>query len=299
MSLKTKIILGAVLAVLAGTAFVAVAGNGGAKAAMQKFYSAAVSERTGVSVRRNIAYGRGDRQRLDIYEPSDDDGTGPIVIFLYGGSWSGGERGIYGFVGAALASNGITAIIPDYRLYPEVQFPAFFEDAALAYAWTWRNFLAGKTRKRPIILAGHSAGGHMAALLALDRGYLNKAAPDAPRPSAFVSLAGPLAFDPTTWPSTRDAFANVTNADIARPIAFVDKGAPPSLLIHGLADTTVRLWNTRDMAKALNSAGASVRKVEYPGIGHIGLLTAMSRPFRWRAPVLRDMVAFIRALPRK
>ena len=298
MALKQKIILGAILVALLSAALAALNGNGSAATAMQKFYSAVVSEKNGVSIRRNIAYGPNDRHRLDIYEPSNGDGNGPIVIFLYGGSWSSGQRGIYGFVGAALAARGLTTIIPDYRLYPEVQFPAFFEDAALAYAWTWKTFLAGKSQRRSIVLAGHSAGGHMAALLSLDRHYLSQAAPDAPLPSAFVSLAGPLAFDPTTWPSTKDAFSNVTNADMARPIAFVSKGAPPSLLIHGLEDTTVRLWNTRDMTKALRAAGANVRTVEYPGIGHVGLITAVSRPLRWRAPVLQEMVDFIRALPR-
>jgi len=298
MALKRNIILGAALAGFAGAVFTALNGDGSAATALQKFYSAAVSEKDGVSIKRDIAYGPSGRHRLDIYEPSNGDGAGPIVIFLYGGSWSSGQRGIYGFVGAALAAHGITTIIPDYRLYPEVQFPAFFEDAALAYAWTWRKFLSGRAEARPVVLAGHSAGGHMAALLSLDRSYLRQAALGAPRPSAFVSLAGPVTFDPTTWPGTRDAFSTVASTDLARPIAFVTKDAPPSLLIHGLEDTIVQLKNAYEMEKALKAAGASVRLIEYPGIGHIGLITALSRPLRWRAPVLQEMVDFIQSLPR-
>ncbi len=298
MPSKRKIILGTFLVALASAAFAAFAGNGSVTAGMQKFYSAVVSETSGISIQRNIAYGPHGRHRLDIYEPSNGDNAGPIVIFLYGGGWKRGQRGIYGFVGAALASRGLTTIIPDTRLYPEVQFPAFVEDAASVYAWTWRSFLLHKENKRPIVLAGHSSGAHMAALLALDRGYLTRAVPNAPRPAAFVSLAGPVAFDPTTWPSTKKIFSSVSNPDTARPITFAGAGAPRSLLMHGLEDTVVRLWNTRRMAKALTASGVSVRTIEYPGIGHIGLITAVSRPLRWRAPVLQDMVDFIRALPR-
>lgn len=258
-----------------------------------RLFSEIVSE-GGVTIVRGVEYGSHARHKLDIYRPKDDDGAGPIVIFLYGGGWKSGTRDSYGFVGAALASRGIPAVIPDYRLYPEVSFPVFVADAALAYAWVWRSLNARGEGARPIVLLGHSAGAHIAALLSLDANYLTKANSKATRPAAFVGLAGPYAFDPTTWPSTKEIFARVTNAETARPITFASRQAPPSLLVHGLNDTVVRLWNTRSMAKALNDAGAKSRKVEYEDIGHIGLIIAISRPFRWRAPILREIVDFIR-----
>lgn len=114
-------------------------------------FSAVAAERN-VSIQRGIAYGEHERQRLDIYRPLDGEPKAR-VLFLYGGGWKSGERSTYGFVGAALASRGYAAVIPDYRLYPEAGFPLFMDDAARAYAHTAREIAGGL----PVILMGHSA----------------------------------------------------------------------------------------------------------------------------------------------
>ena len=59
----------------------------------------------------------------------------PVVVFFYGGSWQSGRRQDYSFVAQALTSRGCVVVIPDYRLYPEANFPAFVEDGAAAFAW--------------------------------------------------------------------------------------------------------------------------------------------------------------------
>ena len=215
----------------------------------------------------DVAYGPGPRHRLDIYYPKEEAGRpSPVAMFLYGGSWRMGERAIFAFVGAALAKRGITAVIPDYRLFPETAFPGFVEDAALAYAWTYRHF-ASRGGARPIALIGHSAGAHIAALLAFDAHYLAAQGADIPPPAAFVGLAGPYAFDPTRWRTTKDIFATAPNADAARPVAFASADAPPSLLMHGLDDDVVKLYNMRDLANALREKGASVETEISPASG--------------------------------
>lgn len=256
-------------------------------------FSSAFADR-GAGVQRDIAYGDHPRLKLDVYRPAPGVvERDAVILFLYGGSWSSGDKSIYPFVGHALASRGFTTVIPDYRLYPEVQFPAFFEDAALAYAWVDRNLAKACTPARPIILAGHSAGAHMAALLAVDPTYIARAAPDAAKPAALIGLAGPYNFYPTKWPSTKAAFASIKDQpDLPRPIAHVGTGAPPALLLYGLADDVVELKNLRVMTDALRVAGNSVETAEYKGVGHIGILLALSRPLRWRAPVLDDVVKF-------
>ena len=81
------------------------------------------------------AYGDDPRQRLDVYRPSGS-GHHPVVVFFYGGSWNEGRREDYRFVGEALASRGCLVVIPDYRVYPQVRYPAFLEDCAAATGWT-------------------------------------------------------------------------------------------------------------------------------------------------------------------
>jgi acetyl esterase/lipase len=184
-----------------------------------------------------------------------------------------------------LAARGYRTVIPDYRLYPDVRFPAFMEDAALAYRWA-----AQAAGDEPIVLAGHSAGGHVAALLALDGRWIG----EAPRPAGVVGLAGPYAFDPTTWPSTKDIFAPAAaHPDSARPVAFVTPQSPPMLLTRGAEDDVVAPYNAEELAKALTAAGVPVENKLYPGLGHVALILAFARPLRWRAPALEDALAFI------
>lgn len=256
-------------------------------------FSTLIGERS-VIVERDVAYGDHPRQRLDVYRPPEGVAERPaIIVFLYGGSWSSGDKALYGFVGKALASRGFTTVIPDYRLYPEVQFPAFFDDAAAAYSWASKTIAKKCAPSRPIIIAGHSAGAHMAALLALDPAYLARSAPGAEKPAALIGLAGPYNFYPTKWPTTKDAFATIAEQpDLPRPVAHDAANAPPSLLLYGLADDVVERKNLTVMMDALTKAGAQVETHEYAGIGHAGIVLALSRPFRWRAPALKNAVDF-------
>lgn len=259
-----------------------------------RVFSTLFGER-GVRVTEDVAYGSDKRQVLDIYRPPEGVGERPpIIVFLYGGSWSSGDKFVYGFVGRALAARGYTTVIPDYRLYPQVQFPRSFEDAAAAYTYAERTLSAPCARPRPMILMGHSAGGHMAAMLALNPAYIKAADASASRPAAWIGLAGPYTFEATKWPTTKDSFATaVAMPQITKPTNYIDKSAPPALLLHGLADDLVQLKNTRDMAAALMASGNQVETTEFAGIGHVGLVLALSRPFRWRAPVLNKLLDFI------
>jgi acetyl esterase/lipase len=302
MSLKL-ILTGALMiaAALAGGIYM-YAGRPGSITVLGALFNTAVAER-GVKVTTDVVYGEGARRKLDIYEPLVKAGQasaqtsgseGPIAIFLYGGSWQQGDRGLYEFVGRALAKKGVTTVIPDYRLYPEVKFPAFMDDAADAYEFVARSMaMRPNGKNRPIVLIGHSAGAHMAALLTLDPAYLAKRGTDLPPPSVLIGLAGPYAFDPTTWPSTKAVFADVKDPDTARPIAFAKRGGPPTLLMHGLEDDTAKIYNMRDFAKALKAAGTTVQTLEFEKIGHISLVTSIAKPLRGWAPTLQAMREFM------
>uniref|UniRef100_UPI00258406FE alpha/beta hydrolase n=1 Tax=uncultured Phyllobacterium sp. TaxID=253813 RepID=UPI00258406FE len=88
----------------------------------------------GASVTRNIAYGGDRRQVLDIYAPKNTSAA-PMAIFFYGGTWQSGDKATYAFVASALAARGIVTVVPDYRLYPDVRYPAFLQDGAAVVRW--------------------------------------------------------------------------------------------------------------------------------------------------------------------
>jgi acetyl esterase/lipase len=250
-----------------------------------------VSFRRGQRIERAIAYGPLPLQAVDIYAPSDVAAAAPVVVFFHGGGWSSGRAADYGFVGAALASAGMIAAVADYRLYPAVRFPDFMNDAAAAVALTAARFPG-----RAIVLAGHSAGAHIAVLLALDGRYLAAAGVARDRITGALGISGPYDFLPLTRQRYRRVFPDARLAD-SQPIRFADRGAAPLLLVTGDRDRTVLPGNTLRLAAAIRASGGSVTTLVYPGIGHMATVLAFARIWPWRKPpVLRDLAAFVKGL---
>lgn len=238
-------------------------------------------------------YGPQARQRLDIYAPVNAQAA-PVVVFFYGGSWRSGERADYRFVGDALASRGMVAIIADYRLYPEVSYPGFLQDAAAAVAWTQQHAAAYGGDPGRLFLAGHSAGAYIAAMLALDPRWLQGAGSSPAALAGWIGLAGPYDFLPIVDRDVKPVFHFPNTPADSQPLWHAHAGSPPALLLAGTADTTVDPQrNSAGLAHALQAAGACVRLIEYPRLGHKLLVGALARPLRWRAPVLDDIAAFI------
>lgn len=249
---------------------------------------------------RDVPYGADTRHRLDIYQPSSGAKTGrPAVLFFYGGSWRSGDRTHYRFVGQALAQRGIVTVIPDYRLYPDVRFPAFVEDAAAALAWLHANADDYGIDPAKVTVVGHSAGAHTAAMLAIDDRFVRTAGLRREHIAGVVGLAGPYGFDPLAYRSTRPIFAEVDDVNTARPVALVTSGVtngsalPPFTLLHGADDTTVMLRNSEQLADALRATGTNVRLKVYDGVGHYRILLAFFPPLADWAPVIEDVVVAV------
>lgn len=242
------------------------------------------------------AYGPDPRQRLDVYAPRRMRGERlPVVVFFYGGAWSSGSRGAYAFAGRAYAGQGFVAVVPDYRLAPDARFPAFVEDGAAAIRWTRDNVARFGGDPDRISVAGHSAGAHIAALLALDPRYLRDAGVDPRTIRAGALMSGPYDFLPLTDPRSQAALGNWPRPEETQPITFARADAPPLWLATGTADETVRPRNSERLAAKLREAGAPVELKLYPGRGHADLVIALAKPFRARVPVLRDSTAFLQA----
>lgn len=245
----------------------------------------------------NLSYGTDPRQSLDVYTPCDNPKNAPVVIFFYGGYWRYGSKADYRFVGQALASKGFVAVLPDYRLYPRVTFPAFVEDGAQAVRWTRDHIAQYGGDPNRLYLMGHSAGAHTAALLALDSHYLQDAGVDRSVIKAVASLSGPYDFvpGPDTGPVFRMTPTDTAADPITQPIHFAGKDGPPFLLLHGAKDTVVRPEQAAKFAAALQSAGGQATTKIYPNLGHAGVAQSLAWSFRWLSPVLDDTVRFFRA----
>lgn len=241
----------------------------------------------------SVPYASGPRRTLDVYRPRDAAGA-PVVVFFYGGSWQGGRKERYRFVGKALARRGIVSVIADYRVHPEVSYPEFIEDGARAVRWTAAEIAGHGGDPGRIFVMGHSAGAYIAAMLALDRRWLARA-PGCPVAIAgLIGLSGPYDFLPIRDPALIGIFGGANRPE-TQPIHHVPARPPPALLITGTADRVVDPDNSMRLAARLEQAGGAVRLLRYRHVGHVLTVAALAlpAPLSWLLPVRKAVTAFI------
>jgi len=129
-----------------------------------------------VEVVKGIAYNTApdadaERHKLDLYLPRGAKDY-PVFFFIHGGAWRGGNKNLYGPIGKTFAAQGIAFVATNYRLSPKVKHPAHIQDIAQSFAWVVDNLGKRGANLKQIYVSGHSAGGHLAALLATDESYL-------------------------------------------------------------------------------------------------------------------------------
>lgn len=238
---------------------------------------------------KGINYGQEPWEKLDIYIPPDQtDAAWPVIVFFYGGRWTEGSRDEYAFVGSALAAKGFVTVIPDYRKYPAVRFPAFIKDGARAVNWVHDNIGRFDGRADKLFLAGHSAGAHIAALLVSDERYLRKEGDALSGIQGFAGLAGPYDFTPEAA-DLKEIFGPPSNYSQIQVTTFVDGAEPPMLLLHGNSDQTVERYNLERLANTIEAQGGQVETIIYPELDHVEIIGALSWFWRKKAPVLDDI----------
>lgn len=269
----------------------------------------------GYRLTEGVAYGDLPRQTLDIYVPKNHlilsterpdslkdktENTNatasehlPVVVFFYGGSWDSGNRTSYKFIGEAMTSQGFIAVIPDYRVYPEVLFPGFMEDPAKAAKWVKLHAAEFGGDPERVFLAGHSAGAHIAAMLVLNPEFL---AEQNSKPGDFagmIGLAGPYDFLPLKSNRLKTIFGTEDQLAKSQPINFVTGNNPPMLLMVGTKDGTVWPRNTYNLAAKIKAAGGPVEVAEFPGYGHVDMAAKLAKPLRDES-MLNTITEFIK-----
>ncbi len=241
----------------------------------------------------DLAYGPADRRTLDVYAPRGAHDA-PVIVFFYGGAWTRGSKEDYRFVGAALAEAGYVTVLPDYRLYPAAPFPLFIQDGAQAVKWVGEHAREYGGNPQQIFLAGHSAGAHLAAMLAVQSRWLEAAGADPRAIRGLIGLSGPYALEPNSR-TLNAIFAAPWRASDWQPAALVMPRAPPALLLHGADDNVVWPVQAEKFAAALRAAGVPVELEIFADRRHADTVAALSAPGRRRAPVLEAIQRFISA----
>ena len=250
----------------------------------------------------DLAYGNLPRQKLDVYlprQPLADQAMAasdaPMVVFFYGGSWSSGNRADYRFVGEALATQGIVTVVADYRLSPEVRYPVFLQDSALAMRWAFDNAQKYGASPARIFVMGHSAGAYNAAMLALDKRWLGGVGLSPAKLSGWIGLAGPYDFLPIGDRLTQVAFEWPGTPADSQALFHAGSASPPALLLAPEKDSLVNTQrSTVGMAQRLKSSGVQVESELFDTVSHITIVATMASVLRSRAPVLERVTGFVK-----
>lgn len=219
--------------------------------------------------------------RLDIYVPRAGQRPTPTVFYLHGGGWTQGskEQALTDLL--PFLSGGWSAISPDYRLAPADLAPAAVEDAVCALRWVAAHAGEYGFDLRRLVVAGYSAGGHLALLLGLlpDSASFGNTCPGVPtpRPAAVLNLAGITDVRELLEGTARREWA-VTWIGVGlerehlvtgvSPLTWVRPGVPPVLTVHGEADLVVPYAQALRLHRALDHAGVVNRLCTVQGGGH-------------------------------
>ncbi|HKR90141.1 MAG TPA: alpha/beta hydrolase fold domain-containing protein [Phenylobacterium sp.] len=247
----------------------------------------------------DLAYGPDYYQRVDVYAPLEASRPLPVLIFLHGGAFIGGYKEWMGFMAPAIVSTPAVFVSVSYRLAPEHPFPAPVEDTAAAVDWTQRNIARFGGDPDRMLIGGHSAGGNLAALVALDRRWLARYGSPGNAIKGALIVSAPLDMrydenDPADAKALamRRTFAP-RDADIplVSPLARITADAPPFHVSAGEADLWSLAEESRIFSARLRDVGAPTVHEIYAGHDHFA---TSSRCVEDQHPWLRHAQAFLR-----
>ncbi len=257
---------------------------------------------------RDVVYVPGSdspKHRFDFFRPA---GRGwPVLVFIHGGSWNSGDKSltaggvdIYGNIGRFYAARGIGVAVINYRLIPAVTWREQLDDVALAV-----RAVAMQTRKSGgnparIFLLGHSAGGHLAASVALNPTV--RASNKLPKISGVIGVSG-AGYDMMDSETYRlgnqvsfyaERFAeNGANPDWQRnasPATFLSKNSPPFLLLYADGDSAPLRRQSLHFHDLIQSKGRQSKLLRVPGESHILIVLTLTRPDKISAPAILQFI---------
>ncbi|MFN2510397.1 MAG: alpha/beta hydrolase [Pyrinomonadaceae bacterium] len=225
-------------------------------------------------------------QSLDVYAPESApvNGLYPVILFMHGGGWRASDKndplGVHANVCKALAARGLVALNVNYRLAPRVKHPEPARDAAYAVRWTRQNISEYYGNPERLFISGHSAGGHLGALIALNATYLDGIGLSVAAIKGAVGICGVYNlshFAGRNWMAehlmTRAAFGKDHGLRAqASPVHHVRAGAPPFLLLNAQEDEKLE-EEADELSTLLHNQGVSAETSIISGTNHFTILS--------------------------
>jgi acetyl esterase/lipase len=235
------------------------------------------------------------KHKLDLYLPKDQKDF-PVIFFVHGGAWRHGDKssflGFYGTLASSWARHGLGVVVTNYRLSPSVSHPEHIKDVARAFAWTHTNIAKYGGRADEIFVSGHSAGGHLVALLATDESYLKAQGLTLKAIRGAIPLSGVyrIAASSHMYDAIFGEDRQVRRQ--ASPVCHACPEAPPFLIIY--ADQDFVMCNKKyaeEFCAALQEHKARAKSLEIPDRNHVTLLLKAASDADPVNKAVRDFIA--------
>jgi acetyl esterase/lipase len=219
---------------------------------------------------------------LDVF-PSQKENS-PVFLFIHGGGWSAGSKNLYSKLGDNFSKRGITTIIANYRLAPEFNVLDMASDVAGAVQWTLQNAENYNGSLKKFFISGHSAGGHLAALIAFNKMFLEKLEVS-DQPFSGLFLIDAFGLNALDFIQAHQSFyinhieniftGNPENWKMASPAEYLDNVDIPVYLFTGSETHDVLMYDNKIFSEKLEKFQIPHEHKIFQGKTHMQMILQM------------------------
>ena len=249
-------------------------------ALMEGFAKESATLRESMPGRLNIAVGPDGEETLDIFPAEEADGPAPIQFFIHGGYWRMLSKDEFSYVARAFTPKGCATVVVNYGLIPNIDMDELVRQCRAGLAWTWRNAESFGGDRDRIFISGHSAGGHLVAMLmATDWPSFDDQSPSLPGDliRGGCGISGLYDLEPIRLCFLNEVL-NLSEAEAARnsPVLLKPGGPGPLLLTLGGKEGPEYLRQSEDLAAAWRQAGLDVTVKVLEGQDHFSIVAQLA-----------------------
>jgi arylformamidase len=255
----------------------------------ERWARASAHARRTLACELDLRYGAGPDEVLDVFPAARPDA--PVVVFVHGGFWRAFDKSDHSFVAPALVASGCCVVVPNYTLCPAITIPGIALQMVDALAWTWRNVARHGGDPSRIVAVGHSAGGHLAAMLLACRWPDRDPALPADLLTRAVAISGLFDLEPLRHvPFLADSL-RLTEQDARRasPALMPSPQGRRLVAVAGALESPEFLRNNRLIRDAWG-AGVVQRCEVLEGEDHFSILGGLEDPRSPLFALLRESI---------
>ncbi len=232
----------------------------------------------------DVCYGASPLSNMDVFPAAD--ATAPLHVFLHGGYWRGRDKSDYSFVADALVPHGITTVVMNYDLCPEVELPAIVAQVRQGLGWIHTNARALGSDPGRITVSGHSAGAHLIAAAisdvsaGADLGFLRGA----------VLVSGIYEVQPVLHVSVNEQIRlRQDQVDAMSPMRHRPLQSVPLVVAVGGAETASWIAESHNYAKSCRRLGSPCIYAELPETHHYTVMDEFESPTGWLSRMVASL----------